>query len=176
MNRFTYAVPSLFSLTRLILSACLPFTRESVWVYLIFAAALSDFLDGWLARRLHAQSWQGGLLDAAADKIFILLTLTVFVFAGKFSFWWIFPVMIRDVIVGITVYYLIYRRKWQAFKDMDARVFGKLATIGQFSLFLVVLLFPDKTLYALIFASCCSIVAGLDYGLLFYRALVRQSL
>ena len=175
MRRYSYAIPSFFSLIRVILSVCLLFSPETSWIYLIVAAALSDFFDGWFARRLHVQSWQGGLLDAVADKIFVLFTLSVFVFAAKFPLWWIIPVMIRDMTVGITVIYVIFRKKWQAFKDMDERISGKLTTFGQFALFIVVLLFPDKTFYVLIFASCCSIVAGFDYGRLFYRALMRQS-
>lgn len=175
MRRYLYVIPSLFSLLRLVLAVCLPFSPERFWVYLIIGAALSDFFDGWFARRFHVQSWQGGLLDGLADKVFILLTLIVFVLAGKFHLLWILPVMIRDMIVGITVFYVIFCKRWQAFKDMDARISGKLTTGGQFILFIVVLLFPEKTLYALLFASCCSIAAGLDYGWLFYRALSRQS-
>jgi cardiolipin synthase (CMP-forming) len=174
MGRYNYIIPSLFSFLRLLLSIFLPFSPEHLWFPCIIAAALSDFLDGWLARRWQVQSWQGGLLDAVADKMFILVTLVVFVNAGKFSPWWIFPVIMRDMMVAFTVGYAIFHRNWKAFKDMDARVSGKLTTCGQFVLFMVVLLLPEKAIYILALASCSSIVAALDYGRLFYKALCKQ--
>ena len=175
MRRYTYIVPSFFSLIRLLLAIFLPFFPERFWISFIIAAALSDFLDGWLARRWQVESWQGGLLDALADKMFALVTLCVFVAAGKFSPWWIFPVMVRDMVVAITVSYTVFRKKWEAFKDMDARVSGKLTTCGQFVLFVVALRFPENAMPFLVLVSGCSIVAGLDYGRLFCQALRRQS-
>jgi len=169
--RYKYIIPSFLSLLRILFAVCIPFYQEKYWLLFIAAAAVSDFFDGFLARRWHVESWQGGLVDAVADKIFILVTLSVFVVADKFSLWWIFPVIVRDVMVAVTVIFAIFQRKWDAFKDMGARVSGKLATCWQFALFWVVLLFPDKTLYALVLTSCFSIAAGLDYGRLFYLTL-----
>ncbi len=169
--RYKYLIPSFLSILRVLFAVYLPFSQEKYWLFFIAAAALSDFFDGFFARRWHVESWQGGLVDAASDKFFILVTLSVFVVADKFSLWWIFPVIVRDVVVSITVIYAVIQREWSAFKDMDARVTGKLATCGQFILFGAVLLFPEKTLYALILASFLSIFAGLDYGRLFCRAL-----
>jgi cardiolipin synthase (CMP-forming) len=175
MGRYKYVIPSFFSFLRLLLSVLLPFSPEHFWLLFIVAAALSDFLDGWLARRWQVESWQGGLLDAVADKMFILITLSVFVIADKFSLWWIFPVIMRDMMVAFTAGYAVFHRKWEAFKDMDARVSGKLTTCGQFILFVIVLLLPEKAIYILALASCCSIIAAFDYGRLFYQALRRQS-
>lgn len=43
----------------------------SFWaVYLL--CGISDMLDGWLARRLHAQSRIGAALDSTADLLFVL--------------------------------------------------------------------------------------------------------
>ena len=83
--------------------------------------------------------------------------------------------IVREITVAITTLYTVFHKKWEAFKEMDARISGKLATLGQFVLFLVILLFPEKAMYVLILASCCSIAAGIDYGRLFFKALRRQS-
>ena len=174
MGRNKHVIPSLFSFIRLLVAVLLPFSPEHLWLPFIIAAALSDFLDGWLARRWQVESWQGGLLDAIADKMFVLVTLFVFVISGKFSLWWIFPVIMRDMMVAFTVGYTIVHRKWEAFKNMDARISGKLTTCGQFLLFIVVLVLPEKAIYVLVFVSICSIVAGLDYGRLFYQAVCKK--
>jgi len=42
------------------------------WAFFAFAAAaLSDFFDGWLARRLHAETLWGAVLDPIADKVLV---------------------------------------------------------------------------------------------------------
>jgi len=42
------------------------------WAFAAFVlAALSDFLDGWLARRLGATSLWGAILDPIADKVLV---------------------------------------------------------------------------------------------------------
>jgi CDP-diacylglycerol--glycerol-3-phosphate 3-phosphatidyltransferase len=42
------------------------------WAFVAFVvAALTDFVDGWLARRLHATSIWGAILDPIADKVLV---------------------------------------------------------------------------------------------------------
>jgi phosphatidylglycerophosphate synthase len=174
MGRIKHVIPSIFSSIRLLVAVVLPFSDEHLWLLFIISAGISDFLDGWLARRWQVESWQGGLLDATADKMFVLVALVVFVIAGKFSLWWVFPVLMRDIIVAFTVGYALVQRKWGAFKKMGSRISGKMTTCGQFLLFIVALVFPEKTIIVLVLASICSIAAGLDYGRLFYQAVCKR--
>ena len=42
------------------------------WAFIAFVVAAStDFVDGWLARRLHAETIWGAILDPIADKVLI---------------------------------------------------------------------------------------------------------
>jgi CDP-diacylglycerol--glycerol-3-phosphate 3-phosphatidyltransferase len=42
------------------------------WAFIAFVvAALTDFFDGWLARRLHATSLWGAILDPIADRVLV---------------------------------------------------------------------------------------------------------
>jgi len=43
--------------------------RWAFWAFVV--AAVSDFFDGWLARRLHATSLWGAILDPIADKVLV---------------------------------------------------------------------------------------------------------
>ena len=43
--------------------------RWAFWAFVV--AALTDFLDGWLARRLHATTIWGAILDPIADKVLV---------------------------------------------------------------------------------------------------------
>src|SRR5665213_1987692 len=43
--------------------------RWAFWAFVV--AALTDFFDGWLARRLHATTIWGAILDPIADKVLV---------------------------------------------------------------------------------------------------------
>ncbi|MEL6235600.1 MAG: CDP-diacylglycerol--glycerol-3-phosphate 3-phosphatidyltransferase [Pseudomonadota bacterium] len=46
------------------------------WAFMLFSlAAFTDFLDGWLARRLGAISAIGRMLDPIADKVMVMIAL-----------------------------------------------------------------------------------------------------
>lgn len=47
--------------------------------------ALTDALDGYLARKLKQKTRLGGFLDATADRIFVILVIIGLVVAGKFN-------------------------------------------------------------------------------------------
>lgn len=68
-------------------------------------AALTDFLDGWVARRFNQRTRLGMRLDPLADKLLINLGF-VFLAANSFiepgvPLWFPIPIMIRDSIVVI---------------------------------------------------------------------------
>lgn len=70
---------------------------------LIFVlAALSDWLDGWLARVLDARSALGALLDPIADKVLVGAYLIAFAAISGWMIWLSAPVAVivgRDVLV-----------------------------------------------------------------------------
>ena len=47
------------------------FALERWAVYAFVVAAVTDFFDGWLARRLHAESVWGAILDPIGDKVLV---------------------------------------------------------------------------------------------------------
>lgn len=49
----------------------LQFALQRWAVYAFVAAALTDFFDGWLARRLNATSLWGAILDPIGDKVLV---------------------------------------------------------------------------------------------------------
>lgn len=171
MNKIVHSIPNILSTFRLLLACFFPFAREQEWIWLIVAGGASDFLDGWIARKWKMESWQGGLLDAIADKIFVLSVLITFALADRFSPLWIPGIIARDLTVTVIAAYVIYCRSWAAFKEMGASISGKIATICQFLLFIVVPLLYDYTSYFLFFTALFSILAAFDYISKFIAAL-----
>lgn len=174
-QRLIARIPNILSTFRLLLALYFPFSPEKEWMWLILAGGASDFLDGWIARHWKVESWQGGLLDAIADKLFVLSVLVTFALTHKFSALWIPAVIARDLAVTAIALYVMYRRSWVAFREMDVSRSGKLATACQFTLFLIVLLAPSFLQYILILTALVSILAALDYGKQFIQALQAQA-
>ncbi|WP_419174682.1 CDP-alcohol phosphatidyltransferase family protein [Desulfosediminicola sp.] len=171
MIRLKPVIPSLLSALRLVIALIFPAVPEKYWLWLVVFAAISDVLDGWLARKWQVISWQGALVDAIADKFFVLTVLFVFTLSDRFAVYWIPLVLARDLLVAATAGFLATRGLWAEFKNTRSRPTGKIATGGQFILFVIILAAPTQILSGLILASTCSIVAAFDYGLLFCKFL-----
>lgn len=79
-------VPNLISLGRILgvcVAAALYFLHEWMAALVLgFATGLTDYLDGYVARRLNQTSKLGALLDSLADILAALVVLTVAVWAG----------------------------------------------------------------------------------------------
>ncbi|MEN8208074.1 MAG: CDP-alcohol phosphatidyltransferase family protein [Candidatus Fermentibacteria bacterium] len=73
-------IPALISWIRFVGAAAVLFIiYRSMSLHLLFwvilLSALSDYLDGWVARRLKKTSYPGKVMDFTADKLFISITL-----------------------------------------------------------------------------------------------------
>jgi CDP-diacylglycerol--glycerol-3-phosphate 3-phosphatidyltransferase len=65
---FGLAAATLLSET---LTPPMQFALERAAFFAFVLAAMTDFVDGWLARRLHAESLWGAILDPIADKVLV---------------------------------------------------------------------------------------------------------
>ncbi|MDD3618330.1 MAG: CDP-alcohol phosphatidyltransferase family protein [Desulfobulbaceae bacterium] len=171
MRSFFRHIPNLLSLLRLTLALLLPFSPERCWFWIVLGGGGSDFLDGWIARRWKMETWQGGLLDAVADKVFVLSALLTFVAAGIFSPWWIPAVVARDLTVAAIAAYAAWSGAWASFRKMNSRLSGKAATGGQFLLLMLASLGGAGIQAVLLLAILLSFVAAADYGRQFAAAL-----
>ncbi|WP_172838436.1 CDP-alcohol phosphatidyltransferase family protein [Thermocrinis minervae] len=93
-------LPNIISLLRFLLSPLILLVpRERLFPFFL-VLAFSDFLDGFLARRLKAESSLGRILDPLADKAmnFFALYTTVFKFnlIPSYIFW---SLVLRDILI-----------------------------------------------------------------------------
>ena len=66
---------------------------------LFVVAAITDFLDGYLARRWHVESVLGAFLDTTADKLLVTGTLLALTSIGRVSIWAAVVIMMREFAV-----------------------------------------------------------------------------
>ena len=66
-------LPNVISVLRIAGSISLLFCDVAGWPFWVVYAfcGISDMVDGWLARKLHAESITGALLDSVADIVFM---------------------------------------------------------------------------------------------------------
>jgi len=140
-----YTIPNILTLVRIglipvfVVVYWLPYRWAPVWAAWIFIiAGITDWLDGFLARRLKQSSPFGAFLDPVADKLIVTTALVLLVGDPKIQasvFSSILFAITAAVIIGreITVSAL---REWMA--ELGARasvavsVIGKAKTLLQF--------------------------------------------
>lgn len=92
---------------------------------LFVAAALSDFLDGWIARARNQVSPLGVFMDLAADKVLVAGVLIAMVEIGLVPTWMAATILIREFVVQAV-------RQLAAVEDVviSARALGKAKTLA----------------------------------------------
>ncbi|MEA5619005.1 CDP-diacylglycerol--glycerol-3-phosphate 3-phosphatidyltransferase [Cronbergia sp. UHCC 0137] len=100
-------------------------TAESRWICLtiFLVAALTDWLDGYLARKLNQISELGKFLDPLVDKLLVLAPLLVLVELGRVPAWGVFVILAREIAIA----------GWRVNQTTiaGANIWGKLKTVSQ---------------------------------------------
>ncbi|MGQ9866110.1 MAG: CDP-diacylglycerol--glycerol-3-phosphate 3-phosphatidyltransferase [Pseudanabaenaceae cyanobacterium] len=101
----TITLPTWITLTRLLavpvilLSAVYENWPAGIGAIAFAVAALTDWLDGYLARRLHCESDLGKMLDPLVDKILVMAPLLVLVQRQAVPAWGVFLILARELTV-----------------------------------------------------------------------------
>jgi CDP-diacylglycerol--glycerol-3-phosphate 3-phosphatidyltransferase len=72
--------------------------QGNFWAAMVYAiSAISDFIDGWLARRMGLSSVLGKFLDPLADKLLVMASLVAMVGMGRVPAWAVIIVLAREL-------------------------------------------------------------------------------
>jgi cardiolipin synthase len=108
-----WTVPNIVSFIRLagvplFLYLFLVAHAEAAAVTVLAVGGTTDWVDGYLARRLGQVSKLGALLDPFADRLYILATLIAFTVAGVVPWLFAAALLLRELAVGVGL--LVLRR------------------------------------------------------------------
>jgi len=99
-------LPNILTLTRVaavpVLVVLLLFEGRAVgfWAAIVFSlAAITDWLDGYLARRWDVVTVLGKFLDPLADKLIVMAALIMLIPVGHVPAWAVFVILAREMIV-----------------------------------------------------------------------------
>jgi CDP-diacylglycerol---glycerol-3-phosphate 3-phosphatidyltransferase len=131
----------------------LPFKGHNLTAAVVFAlAGVTDWLDGYLARRLNLTSKFGAFLDPVADKLMVAVTLFMLVADHRGDWSGIVMAITSAIIVGREIS-ISALREWMAEIGMRATVrvafLGKLKTGMQIFALIVLILQHEKDAEAL---------------------------
>lgn len=130
-------LPNIVTVMRLMLVPCfLGASVEGMYrvAFVIFVtAAVTDILDGMLARRLNVRSRLGALLDPVADKTLMVCGFLYYTLARTLPVvgipgWLMFAVFIRDFLIAVFAYLMWTRIQIDRFPPSVA---GKASTVLQ---------------------------------------------
>ena len=148
-------IPNMLSFLRLALVPVfllLVLSEQNAWALItLVVASATDYLDGWLARKLNQQTRLGQLLDPAADRLYILATLVGLAVTNTIPFWLPVVVIARDVMLAFT-YPVLTRRGYGPLPVHYLGKAGTFALLYAFPLLLMAEVLPDAKLVILPFA------------------------
>lgn len=106
-----WTLPNILTVGRLIAAPCVPLAYVvfpsplADWIALVLfiGASLTDYLDGYLARKWNQISAFGRMLDPIADKVMVVIALLIVVVFTGLDPWFLIPVVIilfREIFVS----------------------------------------------------------------------------
>jgi CDP-diacylglycerol--glycerol-3-phosphate 3-phosphatidyltransferase len=162
-------LPNAVSMSRLVLAAVFVAARDPIARFaLVAVASVTDFLDGWLARRQHATTRSGALIDPIADRVFVFTAVCAFLVEGALSTASYFILLSRDIMTLIG--YLVARSvPGLRAVEFRARWLGKVVTALQLLTLVAVLVVPSAVPALVIVVGAASAASVADYTLTLWR-------
>jgi len=173
------AVPSLLTLARLVLLVPVVLVADHrsglvLAAILLAIMGITDFLDGFLARRLHAVTTFGKVFDPLSDRLVLIVMAVVALVDHLVPLWLLVIVLLREVLVALTVGLdlLVHRHR------NDVVFIGKAGTFGLLAAFPLIVLADGLGLEPLrLFALVVMVVAlALLFGALAHYARTFSSM
>ena len=167
------SLPNLLSISRLALAVAfvaLPSTEARM--VLVMLALATDYLDGYIARQFGPVTRMGALLDPFADRVFVLVVVSVFLFEAELSTLEYFIMISRDLMtaVGFLVARTMPSLRAVAFQ---ARLSGKLVTTMQLATFVAILIRPKAAAPMIVVVALVSLWSIIDYTWALHKARAR---
>lgn len=138
-------------------------------------ASLTDFFDGFTARRYNVESSFGRFLDPIADKVLVTSALIMLIALGRVQAWVVMLIITREVAVSAL---RAITKSWDT--TLQPSRIGKLKTVMQFTAIVPLIVHYDYTFVIpfnfhligtvlLYVALALTLWSGIDYFVKFYR-------
>ncbi len=129
-----FTIPNQLTIIRIVLTPVFivlmlqPDPSHRFWALIVYVfASLTDWYDGYIARRFNWTSRWGQFMDPLADKLLVSSALVMFAYLGYIYWWMVWTILIRDfIITGLRIFALYIGKsiitsiiaKWKTFLQM----------------------------------------------------------
>ena len=155
-NKITLIRVSLVPLFALILLVDIPY-KNQLAAFVFAMLSISDFLDGYFARKKKQITDFGKLIDPIADKL-LISTALIFLIGKGVDLWMTVAIILREVIVTAVRIYLLPMKI-----VVPASNFGKAKTVVQSLAIVFVLLQFPLSWHMMLVAVLLTVGSGIEY-------------
>lgn len=153
MNLSSLNLPNILTLLRLVLSPLLlpiclvnylPYNNFFVNILLallFLVLSLTDFLDGYIARKYNLETEFGRAIDPIADKFLVISTLISLLAVNKIFFFWVIILIGRELFM-MGLRQIALENKF----SIKVSVYGKIKTVFQVIMLTLIILNPSQGL------------------------------
>lgn len=101
------------------IALCIHYGQSFTALTMLFLAVVSDYVDGWLARRFDVMSSQGAFFDALADKVLVAVLIGVLSYRGVL--WLPFAVytLAREAAIAVGALYVTRKNVYMGNQSHD---------------------------------------------------------
>lgn len=128
VSKEIYTIPNILTMTRIVSTPFIGYflaTGHSTAAISLFTySCVTDFVDGFIARRYNQKSALGSILDPAADKFLMTVCTTALFVSGAMPGYVAGLIIGRDVLLSFAAFFVRYRslphpKTWLRYIDMS---------------------------------------------------------
>jgi CDP-diacylglycerol---glycerol-3-phosphate 3-phosphatidyltransferase len=130
-------ISNILSLLRAPLAVLFLFANTPLRITVLALAALTDWLDGFIARRWGKPTVLGAALDPLMDKFFMIFVFSVLVAENLLGGWEMVAMLARDIVLLGFLAFVALTGAWRTMKPRSL-IWGKIATVAQYVFLFVI--------------------------------------
>jgi CDP-diacylglycerol--glycerol-3-phosphate 3-phosphatidyltransferase len=151
---------------------------EIIAFILFFIASITDFFDGYVARKFNQVSEVGKFLDPLADKLLVAASLIALVSMGRVETWVAAIIILREIfITAFRFYFLVNKYVFSASFIAKGKTFFQMMAVG---ILIIYNKLPHSELFYkagkffLYFAVILTVYSGMEYLFKYSKAVNQE--
>jgi len=145
---------------------CISILRNDIVLYLALAAVISDWLDGYFARKYNQITELGKILDPIADKITIGGAVIALSLYQDFPLWLTLIIVARDVVILVGALFIYEKHKQITSSNWPGKITVTFIAVAVITFLMGFKVYFD---YLIIFTMVTITLSAIIYSRVFFK-------